>query len=137
MDSIVTGAVTVFLTDLVGTVRTLQNITHETDVPLLLAACANRLLQTPKSQQLESLVEQVMHHPDGIPVIPGPLLESVLQYYNHDKSAIVPEILASGVVALSKDEAAAFVADIRTAAPLVPDTPFQRIVCGAIEGLYK
>lgn len=136
-DSMLYGAVAVFLTDLIGTVRTLQAITNETDVRRLMASCANRLLQTPKSQQLESLVDQVLRHPDGTPVAPGPLLDSVLRYYHHDRSSLVPAILESGAVALSSEEATALMADIDGAAPLVPATPFQRIVCGAIDNLYK
>jgi hypothetical protein len=133
VEKVVSGAVAVFLTDLMAAVHTLH-VHQGAETRDLLKACANRLLQTNKSRELEALVATVLL--GGTPG-EGPLLDSVLSYYRLDRTALVPTIMDVVPPRLSESEASIFVQEINDAAPLVPSTPFQHMVCGAISRLYK
>jgi hypothetical protein len=133
VEKVVSGAVAVFLTDLMAAVHTLH-VHQGAETRDLLKSCANRLLQTNKSRELEALVATVLL--GGTPC-EGPLLDSVLAYYRLEHSALVPTIMDTVPPRLSEAEARQFVQEINATTPLVPSTPFQHLVCGAISRLYK
>lgn len=150
--AIVTGATSVFLRDLCRDMAWLRTITGDTDVPGIAKACACRIMQSAKYNEIESIVDKVLAHDDGMPEIENrPLLAEIMACYSMASRAeregtasdfrqnmLVPAIVEEAMETKlpEEEEAVAFVNSINHYYSLwdtyLPSTPFQIIVHDAI-----
>lgn len=141
-----------FLQDLCRDMAWLRALTGDTDIPGIAKVCACRLMQSPRYCEIESIVEAVLAHEDGMPEIANqPLLAEILACYSMASRAeregsarefrqncLVPAIVEEAMEAElpSEDEALAFVNSINqyhsSWNTYLPSTPFQIIVHDAI-----
>lgn len=150
--AIVTGATAVFVRDLYRCMYVLQSITGNDDVPEVARVCANYLLAAPRCKALEKLVTDVLEHPHGLPVAENQALLAEVMHFYHDareaeragtkstyhQSQLVPEIMQSeNIIIPQGTEAQLFISTVQNAPDIVPSTPFEHIVCAAINNLYK
>lgn len=150
--AIVTGATAVFLRDLCRDMAWLGKLTGDTDVPGIAKACACRIMQSKKYTELETIVNQVLEHDDGMPeVANSTLLSEIMACYglasnaerdgtasHFRKNMLVPAIVdeAMAIEMPEDDEAEAFIKSINhynsAWDTYLPSTPFQIIVHDAI-----
>ena len=153
--AIMTGATKVFMRDLCTDMMKLHMLTGDEDMGGILQACAARLLYSPKCHELEALVEQVMEHPDGMPEVENKaLLAEVMACYSDAARAertgmaarwrrehLVPGIMQESMPqgTIDDDEATGFINSINAYNSIwesfTPTSPFQQIVCNAINTL--
>lgn len=152
VQAIVTGATAVFVKDLYNCMCMYQSITEQTNIPDVARMCANYLLQMPRCQQLEHIVHQVIEHPDGLPVVDHPdLLNEIMEFYDDARQAeasgdmksyrqnkLMPQVMQPNNAELPEPLLAQqFVHTIDSTPSVTPQTPFQHIVCAAVDKLYK
>ncbi len=153
--AITTGALRVFMKQLCSDMMRLHMCTGDTDMPGILQACANRLLQVDKTRRLEVLVEQVLAHESGMPDIQDQqLLAEVLECYSDAARAhrlgeerqwrtdiMIPDIIqqATPICPTSSNDAEAFVNSINqySRQAFVPCSAFQQMVVRAINGILQ
>lgn len=149
--AIITGATAVFMKELCQDMIKLHMLTGDNNMPQIAQACAARILRSKKCAQLETIVDAVIRHPDGMPHIENTvLLAEILQRYDETagaerngtarqfrKNTLIPDIVqsASAQEAVSEDEANAFIDSINSQQTFEPQTHFQQIVCNAINTL--
>jgi len=152
--AIITGATSVFMRDLSSDMMKLHALTGDEDMAGIAVACAARLLQSSKCRELEAIVQQVLEHDDGMPEIPNTaLLADIMACYSgalraertgtaaqYRRETLVPAIVGQAIVPeVNDDEATRFVNSINaytsTWKDFTPETPFQIIVCNAINKL--
>jgi len=142
--AIIRGAAAVFTQQLCRDMTLLQQLTDDTDLDNMARACAYRILQTDKCKRLEKLVADVINSPDGMPDVQDKaLLAEVLAILSEarrtERTGVqVPAFIenASAHREMTEEDAVAFINCINLqeaqAANFEPSTPFQHIVCGAI-----
>ena len=153
--AIITGATRVFMRDLCTDMMKLHVLTGDEDMGGILQACAARLLYSARYSELENLVEEVLEHPDGMPVVTNPaLLAEVMACYSDAARAertgtaaqwrreqLVPSIVQESMPqrTIGDEEAAGFISSINIYnsmwSTFTPTSPFQQIVCNAINTL--
>ena len=153
--AIVTGATSVFMRDLCADMAKLHVLTGDEDMGGIAHACAARLLQSARCNELETIVQQVLEHDDGMPVVANTaLLAEIMACYSdavraertgtaaeYRRATLIPAIVAHSMPqgAVTEEEATKFVNSINaytcTWDQYVPTTPFQIIVCNAINKL--
>ena len=145
--AIIRGASAVFAQQLCRDLTLLKQLTDDTDLDNMARACAYRILQTDKCKRLEQLVADVINSPDGMPDVQDKaLLAEVLAIQSEARrtqrtGVQVPAFIenASAHRELTEDDAIAFIHCINLqeeqAATFQPSTPFQYIVCGAINNV--
>lgn len=158
--AIVTGATGVFMQDLCADMARLHALTGDEDMAGIAHACAARLLQSQKCRELETIVHQVLEHDDGMPVVANKaLLANVMACYSdalraertgtaaqYRRETLIPAIVAHAMpnpseVAITDEDATKFVNSINaytyTWEHYVPTSPFQIIICNAINKLVS
>lgn len=155
--AIVTGATSVFMRMLCADMTKLHLITGDEDMGNIAQACGARLLQSAICKELEIIVKQVMEHDDGMPRIANvALLAEVMASYSDALSAertgtaakyrretLIPAVVAhaTSLNGINDAEAAEFVKSINVCtsnwSQFAPTTPFQTIVCNAINKLAQ
>jgi hypothetical protein len=155
--AIVTGATSVFMRMLCADMTKLHLITGDEDMGNIAQVCGARLLQSTICKELEMLVQQVLEHDDGMPQIANvSLLAEVMACYSDALSAertgtaakyrretLIPDLVAHATSrnGVSDAEAVEFVKSINVSSSewshFVPTSPFQTIVCNAINKLAQ
>ena len=153
--AIVTGATSVFMRELSRDMMKLHVLTGDDDMSGIAAACAARLLQSQRCAELEAIVETVLDHEDGMPEIANTaLLAEILACYSdaaraertgtaatNRRETLIPAIVEQSMPQdpIGEDEATRFVNSIneynQTWEAYMPSTPFQMIICNAINKL--
>lgn len=143
--AVVTGATAVFMRDLCSDMIKLHLLTGDDDMPVIAQVCAARLMDTPRCADLESIVDAVLSHPDGMPIIENTdLLTEIMERYAEATSAqrngnarqyrrdtLIPSIVQSASTP-SLDDAYEFIDSINQQPEFEPQTRFQQIVFNAI-----
>ena len=143
--AVVTGATAVFMRDLCSDMIKLHMLTGDKNMALIAQVCAARLLDTPRCANIESIVDAVLTHPDGMPVIENTdLLAEIMERYTEATSAqrggtarqyrrdtLIPGIVQSAS-SPSMEDADAFLDAINQQTEFEPQTRFQQIVYNAI-----
>lgn len=146
--AVVTGATAVFMRDLCDDMMKLHMLTGDDDMPEIAQVCAARLLYSPRCADIEAIVDAVLEHPDGMPVIANTdLLAEIMAQYAETASAqrggtsrqyrrdtLIPGIVHASCSQpeVSADDANVFLDSINNQQSFKPRTQFQHIVCNAI-----
>jgi len=143
--AVITGATAVFMRDLCSDMMKLHMLTGDKDMPVIAQACATRLLYSQRCADIEAIVDAVMAHPDGMPVVANTdLLAEIMERYTEATSAqrsgtsrqyrrdtLIPNIVQSAS-SPSMDDADDFLDSINHQHRFEPKTQFQQIVYHAI-----
>ena len=150
--AVVTGATAVFLRDLCKDMAWYRSLTGGEDVAYAARACACRILQSTRYREIETVVDAVLAHDDGMPEIANKaVLSEIMACYGmaHEserngtaadfrQNTLVPAIVddAFQTALPAQEEADAFLASVSHCAGMwdsyTPCTPFQTIVYDAI-----
>ena len=146
--AIITGATAVFMKHLCQDMIKLHMLTGDNDMPQIAQLCAARILRSQKCADIEAIVDAVIAHSDGMPVIENTeLLSEIMERYTETTGAerngnakqfraqtLIPDIVNTAATQMlpSEDEALRFLDSINSQKSFEPSSHFQRIVCNAI-----
>lgn len=152
VQAFVTAATTVFMHDLCHLMVQYQCAVEGGNMQDIARCCALHLLHSSKCKELEAMVLQVIEHADGMPQLAqSDLLHEVMLVYggtseaqrsgtaaSYRRNHLVPAIVEAAVT--QSDDIDSTIVDSIVSweskwSQFVPATPFQQVVCQAINKL--
>lgn len=156
LTSFVTAAASVFMNELCRAMIQYQQLNSDKHPAIVARSCALAIMQTQKTQDLEKLVNDAFADPDGMPRVENTqVVQEVFSAYdgisaaerNGDGLHYRQNILVPNMVQVAIDESQAtsdhalndfcrYIDSFDSSWSLfAPSTPFQQIVCNAINNL--